>query len=196
MALLLQHLSAFKVLASPAVLQIIKALNDQGFQTLPNPHLKSGNLSSSVMKGFEPGKVSSIRGRDCHEISQSRLHIWEAAWRRNIRYRLACHSQARQPDIRNQRTRPEATRQAGKLASTSAGHEGHTCMEPRQRQVFSALQEQANCVQEVKVLANLKSPFILKYFDSFLDQVRQDATRCRHADRQSMSAISYFLHAS
>ena len=47
MALLLQHLSAFKVLASPAVLQIIKALNNQGFQTLPNPHLKYENENSS-----------------------------------------------------------------------------------------------------------------------------------------------------
>ena len=43
------------------------------------------------------------------------------------------------------------------------------------RSAFNALccsrQEQAACIQEVKVLSRLDSPYIIKYYDSFLDQV-------------------------
>lgn len=32
-------------------------------------------------------------------------------------------------------------------------------------------QEQIECIREIKVLSDLSSPYIIKYFDSFLDQV-------------------------
>ena len=36
---------------------------------------------------------------------------------------------------------------------------------------LSSLQDQAECIREVKVLSDLDSPYIIKFFDSFLDQV-------------------------
>ncbi|DBB04351.1 TPA: hypothetical protein ACH3X1_012838 [Trebouxia sp. C0004] len=35
---------------------------------------------------------------------------------------------------------------------------------------LTSLQEQAECIREVKVLSDLDSPYIIKFFDSFLDQ--------------------------
>lgn len=45
-----------------------------------------------------------------------------------------------------------------------------------------SLQEQAECIREVKVLSDLDSPYIIKFFDSFLDQVYCVSSRmCRSA---------------
>ncbi len=47
---------------------------------------------------------------------------------------------------------------------------------------LKSLQEQAECIREVKVLSDLDSPYIIKFFDSFLDQVHcLSSCMCRSA---------------
>lgn len=47
---------------------------------------------------------------------------------------------------------------------------------------LTSLQEQAECIREVKVLSDLDSPYIIKFFDSFLDQVQcLSSCMCRSA---------------
>lgn len=68
------------------------------------------------------------------------------------------------------------------------------------RSIIACLrQEQVECIREIQVLSDLSSPYITKYFDSFLDQVQQSyasvctfagSAACQSAIACSMTSLS------
>lgn len=57
-------------------------------------------------------------------------------------------------------------------------------------------QEQEECVKEVEALARLESPYIIKYYDSFVEHVRQQRVDSRpafpqRADRRRPACLDH-----